>query len=143
MILVDVNLLIHSHVEGMKDHARARAWFEARVGEGHRIGLPWAVLLGFVRIVSNPRIFEIPASVSRAWAEVERWLELECVWIPEPTERHREVLGRLLEDVGSDPKLVPDAHLAALSVEHGLTIASSDRDFGRFRGVRVENPLAT
>ncbi len=140
-MLVDVNLLLYACSAEMKEHAVARAWLEECLSSGHRVGLPWSVLLAFVRLASNPKVFEIPVSVRAAWEQVESWLDLECVWIPTPTERHREVLGRLLRDVKSDPNLVPDAHLAALSLEHGLTIMSADRDFLRFEGVKVRNPL--
>ena len=73
--------------------------------------------------------------------QVEAWLACATVWIPVPTERHRELLGRLLP-TADRPNLVPDAHLAALALEHGLVVCSTDGDFARFRDVRWENPLA-
>jgi predicted nucleic acid-binding protein len=91
----------------------------------------------------NPRILDHPRSPSEAWDQVEAWLDCSPVWIPLPTERHRETLGELLRDSAvSRGNLVPDAHLAALAVEHGLTLCSTDGDFARFPGLRWENPLA-
>jgi predicted nucleic acid-binding protein len=87
-------------------------------------------------------VFERPAPVGAAWRQVEEWLDCEAVWIPMPTERHREVLGRLLSESRARANLVPDAHLAALAIEHGLVLASTDGDFARFSGLRFENPLA-
>ena len=106
------------------------------------MALPWPSLLAFVRLVSNPRVFAHPLAVSAAWEQAESWLQVPVVWIPTPSQRHREVLGRLLAGVGFRPNLVPDAHLAALAIEHGLTLCSNDGDFARFQGLRWENPLA-
>ena len=91
---------------------------------------------------TNPRIFERPKSVATAWKQVEDWLDCPPVWIPQPTERHREILGSLLKTQGGRSNLVPDAHLAALAIEHGLILCSTDGDFARFPNLRWENPLA-
>lgn len=98
-------------------------------------------LVTFLRIVTNARIFERAENPATAWAQVERWLDCEPAWIPMPTERHRETLGRLLPETSGQPDLVADAHLAAVAIEHGLALCSTDRDFARFPGLRWENPL--
>jgi hypothetical protein len=103
--------------------------------------LPWTSLLAFVRIISNPRVVDRPRSLPEAWSQVEAWLDCPPAWIPLPTEHHRETLGELLRVVPRG-NLVPDAHLAALAVEHGLTLCSTDGDFARFPRLRWENPLA-
>jgi toxin-antitoxin system PIN domain toxin len=103
--------------------------------------MPWPTLLGFVRVISNPRVFRQPKPVEDAWRQVEEWLDCPPVWIPQPTETHRSVLGMLLKAAGPRANLVPDAHLAALAIEHGLTLYSTDGDFARFPGLRWENPL--
>jgi toxin-antitoxin system PIN domain toxin len=100
------------------------------------------VLLGFIRIVTNPRIFERPHSTQRAWEQVGEWLDNRTVWVPKPTERHREVLASLLVSTGATGNLVMDAHLAALAIEHGLILCSADTDFARFPRLRWQNPLA-
>ncbi len=123
-------------------HERARLWLDGRLNGTARVGLPWPSLLAFLRLVTNPRIFERPASTRAAWQQVQNWLDCEAAWIPEPTDRHREVLGGLLTGAAVRANLVPDAHLAALAVEHGLVLASTDGDFARFPGLRFENPLA-
>lgn len=104
------------------------------------MGLPWPSLLAFVRLVSNPRIFERPLSVTEAWSQVEDWLDLPTSWIPEPTDRHRSILASLIPEAGR-AELVPDAHLAALAMEYGLVLHTTDRDFSRFTGLRWRNPL--
>lgn len=142
MILVDANLLVYAHVASLSQHERARAWLDERLSGSTPVGLPWESALAFVRLVSNPRVFERPVTVAEGWAQVEGWLSCPSVWIPAPTERHAEVLGGLLRAPGLRANHVPDAHLAALALEHGLTVCSTDGDFGRFAGVRWLNPLA-
>lgn len=141
MILIDANLLLYAHVQSFPQHATARTWLDAQMSGGAPVGLPWPSLLGFLRIVTNPRVFERPQSIGAAWEQVRSWLDCDVVWIPQPTERHREILGSLLGDGGIQAGLVPDAHLAALAMEHGLMLCSTDGDFARFRGLRWVNPL--
>lgn len=141
MILVDANVLVYAHVASFAQHERARAWLDERLNGASPVGLPWPSLLGFIRLVSNLRIFERPLAVSQAWDQAAAWLDCPVAWVPGPTDRHREVLGPLLAHTGR-ATLVPDAHLAALALEHGLTLCSTDGDFARFPGLRWENPLA-
>jgi len=140
VILIDANLLIYAKVESFPQHAAARRWLDEKLNGKIGVGLPWPSLLAFVRLVSNPRVFSRPCSVSEAWAQVEAWLELPTVWIPEPTKRHRGILDTLIPASGKSD-LVPDAHLAALAMEYGLILQTTDRDFARFLGLRWENPL--
>ncbi|MBI4862791.1 MAG: type II toxin-antitoxin system VapC family toxin [Candidatus Riflebacteria bacterium] len=142
MILVDANLLVYAHVSSFPQHEQARGWLDGRLNGGAPVGLPWESLLAFLRLVTNPRVFDRPEPISAAWSQVEAWLSCPVAWIPQPTERHREVLAGLLAISGTRANLVPDAHLAALAQEHGLTLCSSDGDFARFKGLRWENPLS-
>ena len=141
MILVDANLLVYAHVVTFPQHAASREWLDERINGTAPVGLPWPSLLGFVRLVSNPRIFERPSSVMTAWHQVESWLAAESTWIPLPTERHREVLAPLMKSAEGRANLVPDAHIAALAIEHGLVLCSTDGDFARFDGLEWLNPL--
>jgi toxin-antitoxin system PIN domain toxin len=141
MILLDANLLIYSHVKSFAQHSRAREWLDERLSSGGPVGFPWASVLAFVRIVTNPRVFARPEPVSDAWRQVEAWLDVEGAWIPVPGERHRVVLSALFGSVAMRANLVPDAHLAALAIEHGLLLCSTDGDFSRFPGLRWQNPL--
>jgi uncharacterized protein len=143
LILVDTNLLIYSRIESLPQHATAQEWLDSRLNDPVRVVLPWASLLGFLRIVTNARVFERALTLKTAWAQVEAWLGLENVWIPQPTEKHAAVLGQLLDQTGSVANRVPDAHLAALAVEHGLTLCSADGGFARFQGLHWINPLAS
>ncbi len=141
MILIDTNLLVYAHVTSFPQHAAARKWLDGRLNGTSRVGLAWPSILGFVRLVSNPRVFERPETVRRAWQQAEVWLDSPSAWIPLPTARHREVLSELLATLDLRANHVPDAHLAALAIEHGLTLCSTDSDFARFPGLRRENPI--
>lgn len=141
MILIDANLLVYAFTPSMPQHEAARVWLDGRLNDTPRVGLPWPSLLAFVRLVSNRRIFDQPVAVTRAWRQVEEWLALESTWIPSPTQKHSSILGGTLSEIGEKAELVPDAHLAALAIEHGLTLCSSDGDFGRFGGLRWHDPL--
>ena len=141
MILVDANLLVYARVATLPQHKAARTWLDGRLNGASRVGMPWPSLLAFVRLVSNPRIFERPETPAGAWRQVEEWLDCPPVWIPQPTDQHRQVLGSLLRSQLGRANLVPDAHLATLAIEHGLTLCSTDGDFARFPGLRWEDPL--
>jgi hypothetical protein len=141
MILIDANLLIYAYGEGNPHYDAASRWLDHQLQTVPRVGLPWPSLLAFVRLVTNPRAVTHPVPIPTAWTQVEQWLRVPAVWIPAPTERHAQVLGPLLRAHVAHANLVPDAHLAALALEHDLTLCSTDRDFARFPGLRWENPL--
>jgi hypothetical protein len=141
VILVDANLLVYAHVDSFPQHERARAWLDEQLSTSAQVGLPWSSLVAFLRLVTNPRVFEQAEAIADAWAQVRGWLDCDSAWIPQPTERHREVLDTLLRDPGIRGGLVHDADIAALAIEHGLTLCSTDGDFARFPGLRWSNPL--
>jgi toxin-antitoxin system PIN domain toxin len=141
VILVDANLLVYASVKTFTQHTSARQWLDERLNGSARVGLPWMALLGFLRVTTNPRIFTQPLPMSVAWEHVEAWLGCGVAWTPEPTPRHRDLLGRLLALPGIRGNLVRDAHLAALAIEHGLILCSTDGDFAQFADLRWINPL--
>jgi toxin-antitoxin system PIN domain toxin len=142
VILIDVNILVYATNSGAAQHSAARDWLNGKLNGTDRVGLPWASLLGFLRLATGRRIFPRPLTMAGAWNRVEEWLKLEPVWIPVPTERHSAVLGQVLNEPGVHGNVVPDAHLAALAIEHGLTLCSTDGDFARFSELKWLNPLA-
>lgn len=141
MILVDANLLIYAHVKEFREHEAARSWLDKRLSSEEAVALPWPSLLAFVRIVSNPKVFASPETVTDAWKQVQEWLSPANVWIPSATDRHAAILGAYMQNVVTRSNLVPDAHLAALAVEHRLTLCTTDGDFARFPNLNWENPL--
>lgn len=141
MIVVDANLLIYAGNRSAVEHERARSWLDDRLSGPARVGLPWPSLLAFMRILTNPAAVRHPRRPAEAWTQVQEWLGSDAAWIPLPGERHAEVLGGLLTNPLMTSRLVGDAHLAALAIEHGLTLCSTDGDFAKFPGLKWENPL--
>lgn len=141
MILVDANLLLYAVNSAAPEHNRARGWLDAQFNGSSRVGLPWPCVLAFVRLASNPAVFRQPLSPGDAWAQADAWLASGRAWTPLPGERHASILAALLTGEGMTSRLVPDAQVAALAIEHGLTVCSTDSDFARFSGVKWKNPL--
>jgi toxin-antitoxin system PIN domain toxin len=142
VILIDANLLVYAANTAAAEHPAARSWLDERLNGTARVGLPWHSILAFVRLVTNPLVVRDPVSCAKAWRQIEQWLECDSTWIPVPGEGHRTLIGSFLEQPWMTSRLVPDAHLAALAIEHGLTCCSTDGDFARFPGLKWENPLA-
>ena len=142
MILVDANLLIYAFDSVSPSHSTARSWLDGQLSGSSAVGIPWETLAAFLRIVTNPRIYPGVISIGAAWDQVQAWLRCDVVWIPLPTERHAALLGDLLRVPGLRANDVPDAHLAALAISHGLILCSADAGFARFPGLRWTNPLA-
>lgn len=141
MILVDANLLLYAKFSSFREHSVAHDWLDRQLNGVERVGLPWPSLLAFLRLATNTRFFPRPLSMADAWLQVREWLALECTWTPAPGTSHAQVLDGLVGPGGITPKLVMDAHLAALAIEHGLTLCSADADFARFPGLRWTNPI--
>jgi hypothetical protein len=141
VILVDANLLVYAYISSLSQHRPARAWLDSQLNGNTIVGLPWQSLLSFARLVTNPRIFEHPVSIAVAWEQIEAWLDCPVVRVANPGERHRELLRDLIKTSVDRSNLIPDAHLAALAIENGFTLCSSDGDFARFPGLKWLNPL--
>lgn len=141
MILVDANLLLYAEDQLSPRHEAARAWWDAQLSGSSPVCLCWTVLGAFIRIGTNPRVFEHPLSLDQAISRVQSWLNQPCTRIIQPTERHWTVFRQMLIQGQAVANLVSDAHLAALAVEHGCELISTDSDFARFRGIRWSNPL--
>jgi toxin-antitoxin system PIN domain toxin len=140
MILSDVNVLVHAHNADSVLHERARLWWDACLSGTEGIGLAWAAMLGFVRITTNRKEVARPLSVSVVMDQLQTWLELPHLHIPQPSNRHFARLWAELERLGTAGNLTTDAHLAVLTVERGYVLYSTDTDFARFSGLRWVNP---
>ena len=142
MILVDANILLYAEDSLQSRHQQARAWWDSQLSGTGVVCLCWTVLSAFIRIGTNPRVFEHPLSLEQALARVQSWLDQPCTRVVLPTERHWPVFKQLLTDGQAVANLVTDAHLAALAIEHGCELASTDSDFARFPKLKWRNPLA-
>jgi uncharacterized protein len=141
--LADLNLLIYAVNRDAPQHERARQWLESRLGGDETLGLSWLVILGFLRLVTSPRVFDTPIPPDRAMAIVEEWIAHPNVELVVPGDRHWRILRGLLAESGTAGNLTTDVHLAALAIEHGAELESADADFGRFRGLRWSNPVSS
>jgi toxin-antitoxin system PIN domain toxin len=141
-MLVDANVLLYSVDEDSPLHVRARDWMVAALNGPQRVGLPWVSLWAFVRIATNPRALTNPMTPAEAWECVEGWLDAPAAWVPAPGRGHREILESLLIDHDLRAGLVTDGVLAAIAMEHGLTVVSADSDFARFPQIGWTNPVA-
>jgi uncharacterized protein len=139
--LVDANVLLDAYHPRAVQHERCRAWVEAEFSSGAAVRNPWATILAFLRIGTNPRVFERPLTIAEAEAAVSSWLALPSVSPIDPAERYWDVLRDLLHAAQVTGPLVTDAALAALAIEYGATLCTTDRDFARFPGLRTLNPL--
>lgn len=141
MILPDINLLIHAYNSESPVHPAARSWWEQQLNGDGAVGMAWAVILGFIRLVTHPAVFANPLSVRKACDHVRAWLARPQVTLVHPGERHADLVLGLLESLGSAGNLTTDAHLAALAIEYQAELQSTDVDFARFPGLRWSNPL--
>ncbi len=141
MILVDANLLIYAVDRDSPHHPAAARWLEETLSGTTRVGLAWIVILAFLRITTRSDIFQQPLSAEQALAYVDSWLRQPFVSAVSPADGHWPLLRNLMASSGTAGNLTSDAHLAALALEQGCPIYSTDHDFGRFRGVEHVNPL--
>ena len=141
MIVPDVNLLVYAYNEAAPFHEQARRWWEGLVNGAERVGVPWLVAAGFVRLLTHPSVRERPATPMQAVDYVEEWFRFSNVVPLNPGTEHLRLFRRALDAAGVGANLVTDAHVAALAIEHQAEVHSNDADFGRFPGLRWRNPL--
>jgi hypothetical protein len=140
--LLDLNVLLYAVNRDSAHHARAKAWLEQTLTAEEPVALPWVVLLGFLRLATTPRVFPQPLGPGQALEVVDGWLACPAVVALAPGNEHWRILKDLLAESGTAGNLTTDAHLAALAIEHGAELCSTDADFARFARLRWRNPLA-
>jgi uncharacterized protein len=142
VIILDVNILVYAVNRDASLHSRAKSWLEATLSGTETIGIPWTVILAFLRLTTRAGFFRNPMPIDAAFDVLESWLEQPSVIIVDPGSRHRTILRGLLAAMGTGGNLAPDAHLAALALEQRAELCSFDQDFLRFPGLKWRNPLA-
>jgi hypothetical protein len=141
MVVPDINLLVYAHNEAAPAHEATRLWWEKLMSGRQRVGLPWAVVFGFVRLVTHPSVLTDPLPPLAALDRVRQWFAREHVQSLDPGPRHLDIVEELLRATAVAGDLTTDTHLAALAIEHQCELHSNDTDFGRFPGLRWRNPL--
>ena len=141
MIVPDLNLLVYAYNDGAPYHHAARRWWEGLVNGTERVGIPWLVASGFVRLMTHPRALASPIAPAHAVAHLRSWFRYPHVTPINPGPEHLTHLERALNAAGVGADLVTDAHIAALAIEYQAELHSNDGDFARFTGLRWRNPL--
>lgn len=141
MILCDANILIYAHNEASEKHLDAKIWLEEKLQGSDILCFSWQTITAFLRILTNSRLFSNPLSLAQAFEIVEQWLSRPNAIILEPTENFPALLQKVATDGQATGTLLMDAFLAALAIEHGATLATTDRDFRRFEGLKTEYPI--
>jgi toxin-antitoxin system PIN domain toxin len=141
VIVVDANLLLYAYDPDSARHEASRRWLESALSGADMVRFTWLTLWAFIRISTNSRVFAQPLSASEAHDAVASWLQQPNAGVIEPGDRHLEILGDVLRAGQASGPLVMDAALAAIAIEHGATLCSTDRDFSRFADLDWRNPL--
>jgi toxin-antitoxin system PIN domain toxin len=141
VIIPDVNLVLYASISTFREHAAARRWFSSVLNGEAQVLLPAVTIFGFVRIATNPRIFESPIRVDDAVSAVEGWLAQPHVHFLAPGPRFTELAFELFKELGTAGNLTTDVQLAAHAIENQATLHSHDTDFARISGLRWVDPL--
>ena len=141
MKLLDANILLYAVNRGAVEHERVKPWLEAAINGDETIGLAWIVLLAFLRLTTRPGVFEKPLSLAKAISHVDEWIAQPNVRLIVESDEHWLHLQTMLRQVGTVANRTTDAHLAAIALSTGASVASCDSDFQRFPQIKCENPL--
>ena len=137
MIIVDVNILLYAHNGEEDQHARCVEWLQTMLSDGERIGIPWHCFMAFLRLSTAQRGSAQPISFEDATDVINRWMEHPQIVIPEPGRRFWRILKEVGEDSGTRGRHWSDAYLAALAIENGAGFATFDRDFRKYKGLKL------
>ncbi len=140
MILPDVNMLLYAYDKGSKFHPAAIEWLETILSEDE-VFFSWHTITGFIRILTHPTALENPTSIEKAVSIVDKWLQLENIHLIHLEKKNWPLFSSMLIDGQATGNLVMDAHMAAMSASCGAKLASTDRDFSRFSGIKTVNPI--
>jgi toxin-antitoxin system PIN domain toxin len=141
MKVFDANVLLYAYNADSPHHAAARTWLESAFNAEETVALPWQTVFAFVRIATNPRAVRTPLAGHEACDIVTQWLARANVTVIDPEERFWEIFRKLVSEARVSGPLISDAALAALCLEHGATLYSTDKDFRRFQGLTLVDPL--
>ena len=142
MILIDANILLYAENSLSELHEPAQSWWDTQLSGSEPVALCWPVITAFIRIGTNARLHQRPLTVKEASERVQSWFDQPCIRLISPGDEHWRIFQQFLRGANAVANLVPDAHLAALAVEHNCVLHSADGDFARFNGLRWKNPLA-
>ena len=141
MIVVDANLLIYSYDLDSAHHKKSLSWLEELLSGAEAVGLPWQSVSAFLRVITNRRLSGMRVTLEQAVQVVDEWLQQPNVQVLVPADQHWSVLRQMILEGRASGPLVSDAEIAAITIEQGAVLHTTDRDFARFPGLRWKNPL--
>ncbi len=142
MIVVDANLLIYSYDLDSAHHKKSLSWLEELLSGVEAVGLPWQSVSAFLRVITNRRLPGTRVTLEQAVQVVDQWLQQPNVQVLVPADQHWSVLRQMILEGRASGPLVSDAEIAAITIEQGAVLHTTDRDFARFPGLRWKNPLS-
>ena len=142
MIVVDANLLIYAYDLDSAHHKKSLSWLEELLSGVEAVGLPWPSVSAFLRVITNRRLPGTRVTLEQAVQVVDQWLQQPNVQVLVPADQHWSVLRQMILEGRASGPLVSDAEIAAITIEQGAVLHTTDRDFARFPGLRWKNPLA-
>lgn len=141
MILTDVNILVYAHREDLPQHSKIKSWLEENIMESNLFGLSDLVSSGFIRIVTNPKVFKKPTPIQKAFQFIQTLKNLDHCLMIEPGKKHWEIFSKLCQETKAKGNLITDAYFAALAIESNCDWISTDTDYQKFKGLKWINPL--
>lgn len=141
MILVDANVLLYAEDESSEHHKIAKAWWDQKLSETLPLCLCWPTINAYLRIATNPRVYQNPLTIDQATKRVESWMKQPCLRLVQPTPSHWKIFQKMMKEGQAKANLVPDAHIATIAIENGCVLYSFDNDFSRFPDLKWKNPL--
>lgn len=142
MILPDINLLIYAYNSACEEHKVCSVWLEKLLNGNEPVCFSWHTIMGFIRILTTVKMVANPYSPKQAMDIAGEWLSTPVSMMLVPGDGHFAIFRQLVIDSGIAGARLADAHIAALAIEHNATVATSDKDFRGFDGVKLINPLA-
>jgi uncharacterized protein len=142
VIVLDANILLYAYGTASPHHEKARIWLAEAFSGGETVGLPWLSLAAFLRVVTNPRVPGFRCSAEEASRVIDEWLEQPHVRLLVPGDQHWLIFRQMITEGQATGPLVTDAQLAAMTIEYGGVLYTTDQDFARFPGLRWTNPLS-
>ena len=141
MIVLDANILLYAYDAESKRHSKARRWVDSVFSGDETVALPWQTIGAFLRIVTHPGLPGNRLDLETAVGIVDSWLDQPNTRLLSPGDSHWNQLRPTILEGQASGALLTDAQLAALVIESGGTLYTTDRDFARFPGLRWMNPL--
>lgn len=141
MIVVDANILIYAYRSEAAEYAAARTWLERAFSGSEPVRIPWPAVNAFLRLMTKQSLFARPLTIEEAVAIVDEWFTTPAVAVVEPGPQYWPIFREVTRATQATGNLIPDAEIAALTIEHDATLYTADSDFRRFAGLRVVNPL--